>query len=500
MINSQQQKLKDRGICVIIPTYNNAGTIVDVVTRAMCQCSDVFVVCDGCTDPTPELLKGMSPAPEIVLLPVNRGKGRALKEGFRVALNAGFAYAIVLDSDGQHYPEDIPLFLEANIKYPGALIVGCREGLGLAERSSGSRFANSFSNFWLMLQTGHRLHDTQSGYRLYPLRKLRFLSLLTDRYEAELELLVLSLWKGVQVREVPVRVWYPNAGERVSFFRPGRDFLRISLLNTVLCVLALVYGLPRFLIRTFLALFRTYFSLIVFAVTAFFILTPAAFVYLTVRRKDPLKKEKLHRYVCALARFVQFKITLPGISYSQDDGGEDFGRPAIVISNHQSHLDLLPILALTPKLIILTADWVWHNPLYCYIIRNLDYLPASDGIDAILPRLRELVADGYSIAVYPESTRSMDCSIGRFHQGAFYLAQALDIDILPVVLYGAGRALPKHGRILRRWTMRLETDRRISPEEMRNISDGYAGQASYMRSYFGRRYSEIADKIEQTLK
>ena len=124
MINSQQQKLKDRGICVIIPTYNNAGTIVDVVTRAMCQCSDVFVVCDGCTDPTPELLKGMSPAPEIVLLPVNRGKGRALKEGFRAALNAGFAYAIVLDSDGQHYPEDIPLFLEANIKYPGALIVG----------------------------------------------------------------------------------------------------------------------------------------------------------------------------------------------------------------------------------------------------------------------------------------------------------------------------------------------------------------------------------------
>ncbi|MBO7249571.1 MAG: glycosyltransferase family 2 protein, partial [Bacteroidales bacterium] len=241
--------LRDRGICVIIPTYNNGGTILDVVSRAMAECQDVIVVCDGCTDNTLEILSGMADKPHILDLKRNQGKGTALKEGFRYALAQGFAYAITLDGDGQHFPEDIPVLLKANQTHPGALIVGERKDLESADRSKGSKFANKFSNFWFAIQTGHYLNDTQTGYRLYPLKKLRGLSLLTSRYEAELELMVFASWHGVKLVSTPVNVYYPPREERVSHFRPGKDFARITILNSVLCILALVYGLPLAIIR-----------------------------------------------------------------------------------------------------------------------------------------------------------------------------------------------------------------------------------------------------------
>ena len=110
------------------------------------------------------------------------------------------------------------------------------------------------------------------------------------------------------------------------------------------------------------------------------------------------------------------------------------------------------------------------------------------------------MARGYSVAVYPEGTRSLDCSIGRFHQGAFYLARELDVDILPVVLYGAGKALPKHGRYLRRWPIHLEIDRRIPAAQLSEYGETFREQASRMRAYYKERYAEVADRMEQTLK
>lgn len=498
---NREVELSRRGICVIIPTYNNAGTIVDVVSRAQAQCHDVIVVCDGCTDDTLERIKSLEKQPRVVVLPENKGKGRALKEGFKAALEAGFAYAITLDADLQHFPEDIPLFLEANRKHPGALIVGERKGLEGVERSKGSSFANRFSNLWFFLQTFHPLKDTQTGYRLYPLKKMRGLSLLTSRYEAELELLVFAAWNGVEIVSLGVNVFYPPKEERVSHFRPVRDFLRISVLNVVLCALALLYGLPRFLIRWTWTVLKSLLIFIVYVIFTLFILTPAMFFYLKVGGVTEKKKEKLHQIICKLCRTALVRPGLPGVPYSQDNpNGEDFSRPAVIICNHQSHLDLLPMLSLTPNLVVLTTNWVWHNPLYGIIIRNADYLPASDGLEAITPKLKALVAKGYSVVVYPEGTRSLDCSIGRFHQGAFYLAHELDVDILPVVLYGAGKALPKHGRYLRRWPIHLEIDRRISGEELKEYGETFREQASGMRKYYNVRYAELADRIEQTLK
>ena len=501
MSHSCRIDLRARGICVIIPTFNNAGTIADVVSRAKKFCDDVFVVLDGCTDDTRVKLEQLDEKPFIIDIPRNSGKGNALRTGFKHAITKGFSFAITLDADGQHYPEDIPSFLEANRRNPDAIIVGRRLGLSSVDRSKTSEFANHFSNFWFFIQTLIPLKDTQTGYRLYPLNRLRGLSLLTSRYEAELELLVFSAWRGVRIVSQDINVYYPPREMRVSHFRPITDFARISFLNFVLCILALIYGIPRTLLRWLFRVVKTVSILLFYIVIMAAIVTPSVFIYVKCGKKSEKKKENLHKFICWFAKVGTSVFGLLGNKYTLAGNTEEtFSHPAIITCNHQSHLDLLSMLSLTPKLVILTADWVWYNPLYGFIIRAADYLPASKGLDAIVPRLQELVKKGYSIAIYPESTRSLDCSIGRFHQGAFYLADLLNLDILPVVLYGAGKALPKHGRILRRWPIRLEIDRRIPHEELLQYGETYKSQASYMRKYYMSRYTEIADRVEKTLK
>lgn len=235
--------MRDLKVCVVMPTYNNAGTIRDVVQRIMAFSDDIIVVNDGCTDDTPQILNELSGKIKVVEYGRNRGKGYALRRGFERAKKQGFDYAITIDSDGQHFPEDIPLFVKALQQNPNALIVGSRN-LKQDNMPGKNTFANKFSNFWFRLQTGINLPDTQTGYRLYPLHQLPNLGLLTSRYEAELELLVGSAWRGTDLVPIAVNVFYPKAEERVTHFRPFWDFFRISLLNTGLCVAALFYGLP----------------------------------------------------------------------------------------------------------------------------------------------------------------------------------------------------------------------------------------------------------------
>ena len=233
-------------ICVIIPTYKNAGTVLDVVRGALAQGLPVIVVNDGSPDDTAALLAQADLPVTVLTHAENRGKGAALRTGFDYARGEGYRYAITIDSDGQHYPDDLPVFLQAIALHPGALIVGSRN-LQAENMPGGNTFANRFSNFWFRLQTARKLPDTQTGYRAYPLDRLPDLRLLTARYEAELTLLVFSAWKGVELVPVPIRVCYPE--DRVTSFRPFHDFFRISLLNTGLCLLALVYGYPRMLLE-----------------------------------------------------------------------------------------------------------------------------------------------------------------------------------------------------------------------------------------------------------
>lgn len=229
---------------IVIPAYNNAGTVATVVTRALGQEMPVLVVNDGSTDGTAAVLEALrqqeSQRLQILTIAKNSGKGHALKEGFRFARQNGYDYVITLDADGQHFPEDIPALLEVGA--PRTLVVGCRN-LTADGMPRGNTFANRFANFWFEIQTLGRIPDTQSGFRIYPVREISGVRLMTSRYEAELLLLVFSAWKGLRIVSVPIRVDYPE--NRVTHFHPVRDFMRIFALNTLLCILAVIYGYPR---------------------------------------------------------------------------------------------------------------------------------------------------------------------------------------------------------------------------------------------------------------
>ncbi len=234
--------------CVIIPTYNNAKTLKRVVDGVLNYTNHIFIVNDGSTDETADILENYKQL-YILNVPQNKGKGNALQIGFKKALSLNYDYALTIDSDGQHYPTDIPVFLEElNATTEPILLIGSRNMTheSVPKKSS---FGNRFSNFWFQFETGIKLTDTQSGYRLYPLKHFpkRF---FTNKFEFEIEVIVRTAWKNISVKNVPIQVLYdPN--ERVSHFRPFRDFTRISILNTVLVSITLLYIKPRNILLKF---------------------------------------------------------------------------------------------------------------------------------------------------------------------------------------------------------------------------------------------------------
>lgn len=240
-ILSQQDLLSSTSFCVIVPTYNNQKTLKKVLDSILDFTSNVIIVNDGSTDQTNEILKQYHHLTQIHH-PKNLGKGRALRNGFRKAIEQNFEYAITIDSDGQHFASDIPIFIAAIQEEPNSLLIGSRN-MTQENVPKKSSFGNKFSNFWFKFETGIKLEDTQSGFRLYPL-KLIPKQFYTNKFEFEIEVIVRSAWKGIVVKNIPIQVLYDPA-ERVSHFRPFRDFTRISILNTVLVINALLYIKPR---------------------------------------------------------------------------------------------------------------------------------------------------------------------------------------------------------------------------------------------------------------
>lgn len=238
-------------IIVVIPTYNNADKIISLVNEVLMYAREVLVVDDGSTDNTLELLQGygFSDVVSIISYPQNQGKGHALRVGLKAAYDYGFVYAITMDADGQHYPSDIPVFVDAIDNHPNTLFIGARN-LASDNMPEKNTFANKFSNFWVKLETGITLTDTQSGYRAYPLLPLAKMHFYTTKYEYELEVLVRCAWRGIEVENIPIRVYYPPKEERISHFRPWRDFMRISVLNAILVVIALLWFWPLKFVRS----------------------------------------------------------------------------------------------------------------------------------------------------------------------------------------------------------------------------------------------------------
>ncbi|WP_229253994.1 DUF2062 domain-containing protein [Dyadobacter sp. NIV53] len=229
----------------MIPTFNNQKTLKRVIDGVLlyAQEKDVIIINDGSSDNTNEILSTYQDRIQILTNKVNRGKGFSLRRGFKEAIRLGYKNAISIDSDGQHLPEDIPLFIESAYQNPGALLMGSRnmEQEGVPGKSS---FGNKFSNFWFKFETGLTLPDTQTGFRLYPLGPLKNTRLFTTKFETEIEVIVKLAWKNVRIIPINIQVIY-DKNERISHFRPFRDFTRISILNTWLVILTLLYYLPK---------------------------------------------------------------------------------------------------------------------------------------------------------------------------------------------------------------------------------------------------------------
>ncbi|WP_317127093.1 DUF2062 domain-containing protein [Maribacter algicola] len=241
---SIMERMQQWRCCVLIPTYNNEKSLARVLRGVLRFTSNIIVVNDGATDGTLEILQGFSQIHQIHL-EKNQGKGKALKTGFKEALNKGYEYAITMDSDGQHFAEDIPVFLDAleNEATKNVLYIGARN-MAQADVPGKSSFGNKFSNFWFWFETGTWLQDTQCGYRLYPLKEIEKLSLFTPKFEFEIEVIVKASWNGTLVKNVPVKIVYDDV-DRVSHFRTVPDFTRISILNTWFVFVTLFYIKPR---------------------------------------------------------------------------------------------------------------------------------------------------------------------------------------------------------------------------------------------------------------
>lgn len=211
---------------IVIPGYNEAATVRDVARRARRQCPNVVVVDDGSTDGTGAVLAGLNVT--VLCNEQNRGKAGSLARGFDYALEQGAVGVMTLDADGQHTPEEIPLFLDESAKHPMAFLIGARRRE--QRKISVSRYiANRIADFWIGWAAGLPIEDSQSGFRLYPASLLRTVSLKSDKARSfvfESEILIEAARRGIDCHNVVITV-QPRSGPRPSHFRPLVDVLRI---------------------------------------------------------------------------------------------------------------------------------------------------------------------------------------------------------------------------------------------------------------------------------
>jgi glycosyltransferase involved in cell wall biosynthesis len=225
---------------IVIPVYNHERTVAEVVRSAAGLGMPLIVVDDGSTDGTYDRIKAI-PSLTIVRHDRNRGKGAAILTGFAVAASRA-DWAVTMDADGQHHPEDAWHLIRAVPPGVRAIVVGRREGMDHRHVPWSSRFGRKFSNFWVRASGGPDIEDTQSGFRLYPLPEAMDLGVSSRRFQFEVEILARAGWRGLPVLTAPVGVTYQREGERVSHYRGFVDFCRNTgtfsrLIFTRLCIL-----------------------------------------------------------------------------------------------------------------------------------------------------------------------------------------------------------------------------------------------------------------------
>jgi 1-acyl-sn-glycerol-3-phosphate acyltransferase len=245
---------------------------------------------------------------------------------------------------------------------------------------------------------------------------------------------------------------------------------------------------------TALNLLVTFFGFVIFAIGSLLITVFGLALFglvLAPRRKKKLFFHYLIMYVCRFMvySFVNVKKELI------NPGNEKFDKPSVIICNHQSHIDLAMILMLHPKIIVFTNDWVWNSPFYGYIVRMADFYPASQGYEKAIGKIKQLTNDGYSVLIFPEGTRSQSGEILRFHKGAFYLAEELQLDLLPLLLHGTGDCVTKGDFHFKEGKLTLRYLPRISPAD-KSLGEGYKDRSKNIRNYMKAEYQQLREQQE----
>lgn len=222
---------------MVIPLFNHGGSVRAVVEKGLAAGWPILVVDDGSTDGGAEKVADLEC--HLLALGKNSGKGAAIMAGARYARENGYEAIVTVDADGQLDPIEAAFLAEAAGKQWPALVVGARR-MDKDNAPGASLFGRAFSNFWVRLECGRELPDTQSGFRLYPVKELIALAIGCRRYDFEVEVLTRSGWAGLPILSVPVSVHYPPASERESHFHQFRDNFRLTCLHTRLVTRALL--------------------------------------------------------------------------------------------------------------------------------------------------------------------------------------------------------------------------------------------------------------------
>jgi glycosyltransferase involved in cell wall biosynthesis len=235
-------------VAVVIPVYNHEEKVADVVREALKLHLPLFVVDDGSTDQSFARIQDI-PDVHVIRHDRNRGKGAALLTGFAAA-SLWADWAVTIDADGQHHPEDAWNLIRAVPPCTRPIVIGRREGMEHDHVPWTSRFGRAFSNFWVWASGGPVIEDSQSGFRLYPLPEVMCLQVQARRFQFEVEVLARAKWRGVPILSAPVRVTYQPVGERVSHYRGFVDFMRNTstfsrLIFRRICVMPFIKGSQR---------------------------------------------------------------------------------------------------------------------------------------------------------------------------------------------------------------------------------------------------------------
>jgi 1-acyl-sn-glycerol-3-phosphate acyltransferase len=226
-------------------------------------------------------------------------------------------------------------------------------------------------------------------------------------------------------------------------------------------------------------------------VSIIFTVLGRTFVRLQVKERGKLIYHTLVSKACWFLMYIMFNVKKKIINPL----GEDLSKPAVIICNHQSSLDIVPLIMLHPKILMFTNDKKWNAPFFGPVIRMADYFPAEQ-IDRNMDKIADRIRNGYSLIVFPEGTRSEDGTIKRFHKGAFYLAEKLNVDILPIMIHGTDYTLTKKDALLKDGQVTLKFLPRIKPTD-ESFGTGYVERSKGIARYFRGEFEKLRTEIEQ---